>query len=93
MYLYVISDSKKKSLNIGTTNDVKKTLAFYKKLPGISMEITLNLLVYLEEYISEQECIDRHELLTTCRKQDIIDLIHGVNPDWVPYEIGKNIEL
>ena len=51
-------------------------------MDGFTKRYNCTKLVYIEEYDFPQDAIDREKQIKAGSRQDKMDLIEGINPDW-----------
>ena len=82
-YVYIMSNSKKTTLYIGVTSNIKSRISDHKN--GIGSEFTskykLTDLLYYEEFPDIYQAIDREKQLKNWHRQWKINLIKSVNPE------------
>lgn len=76
------------------SRDAIKTMALFYEMPTMySPPDKQNCLYYLEIYKDYQEAQARYKEVIGLTRVEKSMLIESVNPDWVEYKIGENIEL
>jgi putative endonuclease len=93
-FIYIITDRNRKNLHVGLCSDLLKTLDFYKKMPTLFFDSAqqLNRLVYFEEINTEEQAMERFNIISTFTRPQKEKMIRPVNPDWVDLTIGLNFE-
>ena len=84
MYVYILASKKNGTLYIGVTSDIERRIAEHKAglIPGFTQKYNVNMLVFLEEYQSTKEAIEREKQLKNWRRSWKIALIEKTNPEW-----------
>lgn len=80
-------------MNIGYSHDLKKTMAFYKGLPWMAMDIIPAILVFAEELTNQAEALERFKGFSTLSQKQIFDYVKSVNPDLIELKPGINFTL
>ncbi|OJI06299.1 excinuclease ABC subunit C [bacterium CG10_46_32] len=83
-YVYIATNDKHYVLYIGVTNDVRKRIQEHKQGmgSGFTKKYKINKLVYFEEYKDINEAIAREKNIKAGSRQDKIDLVNHLNPEW-----------
>jgi putative endonuclease len=83
-YVYILASRKHGTLYIGVTNDLRARLELHRSGKGSEFVKTYGVtrLVYMEEYPSPQEAIQREKQLKNWHRDWKIRLIEENNPDW-----------
>lgn len=93
-YVYIFN-TRAKILHIGVTKDIIKALAWYDKLPVISIEPNYKLqkLIYLVDAPNKETAMNYFQQLSNMKKAEIIKIIKEFNPTLMELIPGTNIEL
>jgi len=83
-FVYILANKKHGTLYIGVTNDVRARLEFHRSGKGSEFvkKYGVTRLVYMEEYATPQEAIQREKQLKEWQRDWKIRLIERENPDW-----------
>jgi len=83
-YIYIITNKNNTVLYTGVTNDLIKRVYQHKNkiVKGFSKRYNLEKLIYYEIFDDPYNAISREKQLKGGSRQDKIDLIDGLNPDW-----------
>lgn len=79
-----MTDSKHQTLYTGVTSNLQARVFEHKEklVPGFTSRYFVNILVYYEEQAEARLAITRKKQLKGGSRQDKIDLINRLNPDW-----------
>ena len=93
-FIYLITDRNRNTLHVGLCSDLLKTLKFYSEMPTLFFDSAqhLNRLVYFEEINTEEQAMQRFQMVSTYTRPQKEKMIRSVNPDWVDLTIGLNYE-
>ena len=82
-YVYILSN-RSRTLYIGVTNDIEKRIAQQKagEIPGFTSLYGVDRLVYIEEYASITDAIEREKKLKGWLRARKLALIEATNPTW-----------
>ena len=83
-FVYILASKKHGTLYIGVTNDVRARLELHRSGKGSEFvkKYGVTRLVYVEEYATPQEAIQREKQLKEWQRDWKIRLIEQENPDW-----------
>ncbi len=83
-YVYILASQKNGTLYIGVTNDIARRLWEHRNDKGNSFTARYRVfrLVYVEEFPTAAEAIQREKSLKKWPRQWKIDLIEKDNPEW-----------
>jgi len=83
-FVFIVTDRNRKSLHVGMSSDLLKTVDFYKQMPNLFFDSAqqLSRLVYFEELNNEESAIKRFEVLSKFTRSQKEKQIRDVNPDW-----------
>ncbi len=89
-YVYIVTDSNRTSMHVGMSDDLTKTLAFYKSMPSLFFDQgqQLSRLVYFEEQKSEELALRRFKAISHFTRLQKEKLVRNYNPDWL--DLSKN---
>lgn len=93
-YVYVVTDRNRKSLHVGMSSDLIKTMKFYRDMPNLFFDSgqQLTRLVYFEELNSENSAMQRFGLISRFTRVQKEKIVRSVNPDWLDLTIGLDYE-
>jgi putative endonuclease len=83
-FVYILASKKHGTLYIGVTNNLATRLELHRSGEGSEFvkQYGITRLVYVEEYASPQEAIQREKQLKEWHRDWKIRLIEQENPDW-----------
>ena len=83
-FVYILASKKHGTLYIGATNDIRARLELHRSGKGSEFvkKYGVTRLVYMEEYATPQEAIQREKQLKEWHRDWKIRLIEQENPDW-----------
>jgi len=83
-FVYIMTNSSKKSLYIGMTNDLGKRVYDHRRglCKGFTERYNINQLVYYEEYQYVWDALQREKRLKHWKREWKVHLIETVNPGW-----------
>ena len=84
-YVYIMTNYKNSVLYIGVTNNLSRRINEHKEklFDGFTKKYNINKLVYFEEFANINDAIKREKQLKAGSRQTKIDLIIGLNPEWI----------
>ena len=84
MYVYIMASKRNGTLYIGVTNDIERRVAEHKSglVPGFTRKYGVKTLVWLEEYQSTGQALQRERQLKNWHRAWKIALIEKTNPEW-----------
>lgn len=90
-FVYIMTNSSKKSLYIGMTNDLGKRVYEHRRglCKGFTERYNINQLVYYEEYQYVWDALQREKRLKHWKREWKVHLIETVNPEWE--DLGSRI--
>ncbi|WP_374164710.1 GIY-YIG nuclease family protein [Arcticibacter sp. MXS-1] len=93
-FVYIITDRNRRTLHVGMSADLLKTISFYRQMPSLFFDEPgqLSRLVYFEELSNEAAALHRFNLLSTFTRLQKEKLIRDVNPDWLDLSLGLDYE-
>lgn len=92
-YCYIVTTNNDAVLLVGYTDDIKRTVKFFKELPNLNDTKDFNRLVYVEEHSDKGVCIERFDELMKFSRDLKEAVIDSVNPDWLEFKPGVNFDL
>lgn len=93
-FVYIFAKTKALDFHIGTTTDLKKTIAFHTVMGGLNMRFQEKTqLIYLEELPNQPSAEARFKEILALTKPAKIQLIEKVNPTYIELQPGVNIEI
>lgn len=93
-YIMILGDSRKSNLMVVFSRNVQKMMALFDEMPTLlTPPDKQNCLYYLEGFMDYQEAQARYKGVIGMTKGEKVELIESVNPDWIEFKIGENIEL
>ena len=83
-FVYILTDSNRRCLHVGLTDDLLGTVAFYKEHKKLFFDAShmVSRLVYFEEFVAEETAINRFNTLATYTRSQKERLIRTSNKDW-----------
>ncbi|WP_440999186.1 GIY-YIG nuclease family protein [Fodinibius sp. SL11] len=83
-HIYIMTNAHHTVLYTGVTGDIIKRGWQHKQrlVEGFSKRYNCTKLVYIEEYDHPQHAINREKQIKAGSRQDKIDLIEALNPEW-----------
>jgi len=83
-FVYILTDSNRRCLHVGLTDDLLGTVAFYKEHKKLFFDAghLVSRLVYFEEFVVEESAINRFNTLATYTRTQKERLIRIANKDW-----------
>jgi putative endonuclease len=83
-FVYILASRKHGTLYIGVTNELRTRMELHRSGKGSEFvkKNGVTRLVYMEEYASPQEAIQREKQLNEWHRDWKIRLIEQENPDW-----------
>ena len=83
-YVYIMTDPKHRTLYTGVTSNLQARVFEHKEklVPGFTSRYNINMLVYYEEMADSLGAIAREKQIKGGSRQDKINLITKLNPDW-----------
>ncbi|WP_443947260.1 GIY-YIG nuclease family protein [Pedobacter sp. AW1-32] len=93
-FVYIVTDRNRKTMHVGMSSDLMKTLEFYKQMPNLFFDSAQQLtrLVYFEEFKSEALALSRFKTLSRFTRMQKERLVRSCNPDWIDLKIGLDFE-
>jgi len=92
-FVYILTDCNRKCLHVGLTDDLLKTVSFYKEHKQLFFDSTdkVSRLVYFEEFNAEEPALCRFNVLATFTRSQKERLIRSANKDWLDLslQLGK----
>jgi len=84
-WVYILASRPRGTLYIGMTNDLVRRVYEHREglIDGFSKEHGTKSLVYYEEHATMPLAIQREKNIKHWSRRWKIDLINGMNPDWV----------
>ncbi|QNL48917.1 GIY-YIG nuclease family protein [Olivibacter sp. SDN3] len=85
LFVYILTDCNRKCLHVGLTDDLLKTVSFYKTHKQLFFDAAsqVSRLVYFEEFRSEELGIERFNNLSIFTRSQKERLIRSYNKDWI----------
>ncbi|WP_134090385.1 GIY-YIG nuclease family protein [Olivibacter sp. XZL3] len=93
-FVYILTDCNRQCLHVGLTDDLIKTMAFYKEHKQLFFDATARVsrLVYFEEVDTEERSMSRFKVLSTFTRSQKERLIRSSNKDWRDLSLGLGID-
>ncbi len=93
-FIYIITDRNRNNLHVGLCSDLLKTLEFYSEMPTLFFDSSKHLtrLVYFEEFVGEEQAMDRFKFVSTFTRMQKEKLIRSANADWMDLTKGLQLE-
>jgi putative endonuclease len=83
-FVYILTNKKRGTLYVGATNNISKRIIKHQNnKKGFCYKYNLFTLVYYEEYNEIKYVIAREKQLENWHRNWKINVIEGVNKDWV----------
>lgn len=92
IYLYVMACPDQTNFHVGYSIDLTNAIEFYRSLPSIVPE-KMPYLVYLEGYTNLPQAKERFHEVFNMSAEFKIELVKTVNPDFIEFIPGINIEI
>jgi len=83
-YVYIMTNTKRGTLYIGVTNDLKRRMIEHKEgsVEGFTKKYDLKMLVYFQAYAYISQAIAREKQLKQWHRDWKINLIEEQNKEW-----------
>ncbi|MDZ7715536.1 MAG: GIY-YIG nuclease family protein [Balneolaceae bacterium] len=83
-HVYILTNKNNTVLYTGVTGDIIQRVWQHKNklVDGFTKRYNVTKLVYLEEYGSIHEAIDREKQMKAGPRQKKLDLVNEMNPEW-----------
>ncbi len=83
-FVYIMTNTHNTVLYTGVTNDIGRRVYEHKEglTKGFTKIYNVNKLVYVEEFQDINNAIAREKQIKAGSRQNKIDLIESVNPEW-----------
>ncbi|WP_028295618.1 nuclease [Olivibacter sitiensis] len=93
-FVYILTDSNRRSLHVGLTGDLLSTVQFYKRNKQLFFDSPnqVSRLVYFEEYDREDIALKRFNTLKIYTRPQKERIIRAINTDWIDLSIGLDME-
>ena len=84
MFIYFLTDEKNDKLYIGVTNNLERRIREHREslIDGYTKRYGLKKLVYVEEWSSTADAIQREKQLKGWRREKKNFLVNTLNPLW-----------
>ncbi|ADY51773.1 hypothetical protein Pedsa_1205 [Pseudopedobacter saltans DSM 12145] len=92
--VFIVTDANRKTLHVGMSSDLIKTMDFYAKIPNLLFHTDQKLtsLVYFEEFNSEITANKRFSALSKYTRAQKEKLIRDVNNNWLDLTLAVRYE-
>lgn len=92
--VFIVTDANRRTLHVGMSADLVKTMEFYAKVPNLlfSSNQKLSSLVYFEEFSSEGLAQQRFTALSRFTRAQKEKLIRDVNNNWLDLTLAIKYE-
>ena len=92
-YVYIITNNKNTVLYTGVTNNLFRRIGEHKNklFKGFASKYNCNKLVWYEETNDIHAAIETEKKIKAGSRQKKVDLINGMNPEWV--DLSKDWEM
>jgi putative endonuclease len=89
-YIYILTDCNRSCLHVGYTEDLLKTINFYKEKQTMffGAQSVISRLIYFEEFSSEELALARFDQMCIYTRPQKENLIRSVNPNWTDLAIS-----
>ena len=83
-YVYIMSNKTNSTIYIGVTSDIYKRANEHNDnvIDGFTKLYNVHKLVYVEEYNSVEDALNREKQLKKWRREKKEKLINSLNPQW-----------
>ena len=83
-FIYILTDCRRQNLHIGMTDDLNKTIGFYRIEANLLFDASAKVsrLVYFEKFESDEKALARFALLRSYTRMQKERLIRSVNNNW-----------
>jgi putative endonuclease len=83
-YIYIMTNKYNTVLYTGVTNDLQKRVYEHKSklIEGFTKKYNVTKLVYYEIFDDAYTGISREKQIKAGSRQNKIDLVNSINPDW-----------
>ena len=83
-YVYILANKTNSTLYIGVTNNILRRTNEHndKVIDSFTNRYNINKLVYIEEYSSVEDALNREKQLKKWRREKKDALINSINPQW-----------
>lgn len=94
-HIYILTDSNRQCLHVGTTQDLQETTKTYKELYGLFFDAGSKIfrLVYQESYPTADAATKRFEELKCYTRTQKERLIRKNNPNWVDLSLVRPLKI
>jgi putative endonuclease len=84
-FVYILTNKRHSVLYTGVTSDLKKRVYQHrmKLVPGFTSRYNVNKLLYYEMFDDAYTAISREKQIKAGSRTKKLDLINGMNPQWV----------
>lgn len=93
-FVYILTDCNRQCLHVGLTDDLIRTMAFYKEHKQLFFDATARVsrLVYFEEIDTEELSMSRFNLLSTFTRSQKERVIRASNKDWQDLSLRLGVD-
>jgi putative endonuclease len=90
-FVYILTNKSNHVLYTGVTDDLDRRLMEHrsKKGSGFTAKYNVNKLVYFESFDDINSAINREKQIKGGSRQDKIDLVNTMNPQWSDLSKGQ----
>lgn len=83
-FIYILTDSNRKSLHVGLTHDLVYTMNYYKEMHSLFFDGNkkVSRLVYFEELVSLDTALERFKEVSVFTRVQKEKLIRLINNNW-----------
>lgn len=92
IYLYVMCRPDRSGFHVGYSTDLVNAIEFYRAMPSI-IPGNMPYLVYLEGYTNVIEAKNRFKEVFALTADHKKELVKTVNPDFIEFIPGVNVEI
>lgn len=94
-YIYILTDSSRKTLQVGITHDLSYTIDFCKALYSLYFDShkRCSRLVYFEEMLTKNQALKRFEEISGFTRTQQERIIRSSNADWRDLSLLSGFEF
>lgn len=84
-YVYILASKRNGTIYIGATDDIERRMLEHKNkiFYGFTAKYNVTILVYFEEYESQEEAFTRERQMKKWDRAWKLELIEKENPQWL----------
>lgn len=94
-FIYILTDSNRKSLHVGLTHDLAYTMNYYKEMYSLFFDShkKASRLVYFEETSSMEVALERFKLISEFTRPQKERIIRATNSNWNDLSLQSNTQF